>query len=86
MEQWEIDFRKDLGDELKEGEYKIGEYPHVVKTDKAGAIEYFVNSKKKIKKLHAFYKQMSDNQIDKLDERFIKGLNEINNEFKQKTP
>ena len=84
MEQWEIEYRKELEEAFDEGEYKIGEYPRIIKTDKAGAIEYFVNSKKKSMKLTAFYLQMSENQIDKSDERFVKGLKSINEEFKQK--
>lgn len=75
MEQWEIDYRKDLEDALSEGKYSIGESPNIIRTSKMGAIEYMVRQEKQKRILRDFYERNENKERD--SEEYKKEFKEI---------
>ena len=49
MEQWEIDLRAKLGEEIKDGGYQIGSGKWIVWTGKLGYINYLVEVQRSIR-------------------------------------
>jgi hypothetical protein len=83
MEQWENDLRAELTAEFEEGEYKISEYPRMIKVDKSRFIDYLVGEEYKRRKLTEFYEQHKS--TDKESEAYKKAHKELMSNLKTKT-
>ena len=69
MEQWEIDLRAELNEEIPKGIYNIGSEGIVVYTGKAGIINYIVILEKEIRGLAQSIREQIKREKEEYDKR-----------------
>jgi len=69
MEQWEIDLRAELDEEIPKGVYNIGSEGIVVYTGKEGIINYIVLLEREIRGLSKLIREQIKKEKEEYDKR-----------------